>query len=62
MVIIQYAAVFDLRRTLHLSPVEPVARESHDFVVHAVLDFQQGYYFRLIFGDALHQGLAQSGS
>ena len=62
MVVIQYAAVFDLWCTLHLAPVEPVAGESHDFIVHAVLDFQQGYYLGLVFGDALHQGLAQSGS
>ena len=45
---------------LYLAVVEPVAREAHDLVVHAVLYLQQVDLVGVVLHDALHEGLAQS--
>ena len=37
---IENAAIFHLRSTLHLSAVKPVARKTHDGLIHAVLHLQ----------------------
>ena len=60
LVIVEYAAVLDLRRRLHLAAVEPVARKLHDVLVHAILHAQQRHRLGVVLHDALHERLAQS--
>ena len=57
---VEDAAVFHLGSTLHFSVVEPVAREAHDVVVHAVLHLEQRYHLRIAVHDALHESACQS--
>ena len=60
-IIIEYTPVSDLWRALHLSVIEPIARKSHDFLIHSVLYFQQSNRFGLVFDNAFHERFAQSG-
>ena len=58
---VEDAAEFHFGGTLHLIAIEPVAGETHDLLVHAVLQLQQGDRFGVVLHDALHQRFAEAG-
>ena len=56
---VEYRAVLHLGRTLHLVAIEPVAREPHNLLVHAILHLQQRHHLGLLLGNTLHKRLPQ---
>ena len=57
---VEDAAVLHVGRTCHLPVVEPIRRELHDGVVHAVLYFEQCHTFRHVLHDTFHHGLGKA--